>query len=79
MYDALHPQLMLLSGMTGEDGGHDWIYLFSSTGLLQESQLIGAIVHKVGALLVFLAIVWGGWVLRLQHARLNDPYGKDAN
>lgn len=23
MYDALHPQLMLISGMTGEEGGHD--------------------------------------------------------
>lgn len=32
MYDALHPQLMLLSGQVGEAGGHDWIYLFSSLG-----------------------------------------------
>jgi hypothetical protein len=46
MYDALHPQLMLLSGMTGEDGGHDWIFLFSSLGLLQKSQFIGALFTR---------------------------------
>ncbi|MES2951024.1 MAG: zinc ribbon domain-containing protein [Pseudomonadota bacterium] len=66
MYDSLHPQLMLLSGMTGEEGGHDWIYLFSSMGLLQKSQFIGGLVHKLGALTVLVAIVWGALVLRLQ-------------
>jgi hypothetical protein len=70
MYDALHPQLMLLSGMTGEEGGHDWIYLFSSLGLLEKAQVVGAVVHKLGALTVIVAIAWGGWVLRLQHTRL---------
>src|SRR5450755_2127444 len=40
MYDALHPQLMLLSGTTGEASGHDWIYLFSSMGVLNRAQLI---------------------------------------
>lgn len=67
MYDALQPQLMLLSGRTGEDGGHDWIYLFSSMGLLPKAQLIGALCHKAGALIVLLALGWGGWLLRRQH------------
>ena len=67
MYDALHPQLMLLSGRTGEEGGHDWIYLFSSMGLLPKSQIIGALCHKLGALTVLIAIGWGVRVLRLQH------------
>jgi hypothetical protein len=70
MYDALHPQLMLLSGTTGEDGGHDWIYLFSSVGLLGKAQFIGGFTHKIGALTVLVSIAWGGWVLRLQHGRL---------
>jgi hypothetical protein len=70
MYDALHPQLMLLSGMTGEDGGHDWIFLFSSLGLLQKSQFIGALVHKIGALMVVIALSWGTWVLLLQYRRM---------
>ena len=54
MYDALEPQLTLLSGMTGEAGGHDWIYLFNSLGLLKRAQRIGAVVH----------------LLRLQYRRL---------
>ena len=70
MYDALHPQLMLLSGNTGEAGGHDWIYLFNSMGLLSRAQLIGGLTHKLGALAVLLALGWAGWVLRLQYPRL---------
>ena len=71
MYDALHPQLMLLSGTTGEEGGHDWIFLFSSVGLLAKSQLIGGLVHKLGALVILVALVWGALVLRLQFARID--------
>jgi hypothetical protein len=70
VYDALHPQLMLLSGTTGEEGGHDWIYLLSSMGLLPKAQLLGGLVHKLGALVVLLALGWGAWVLRRQYARV---------
>jgi hypothetical protein len=69
VYDALHPQLMLLSGMTGEEGGHDWIYLLTSLGLLPKAQIIGAVVHKLGALVVILSLAWGAWVLRVQHQK----------
>ncbi|NVO06661.1 MAG: zinc ribbon domain-containing protein [Rhodoferax sp.] len=65
LYDALHPQLMLLSGATGEDGGHDWIYLLSSLGLLEKSQALGALVHHLGAGVVLLALGWGAWLLWL--------------
>lgn len=61
MYDSLHPQLMLLSRMSGEQGGHYWIYLFSSLGLLQKSQFFGGLVHKLGALTVIAAIGWGAF------------------
>lgn len=72
MYDALQPQLMLLSGTTGEDGGHDWIYLFTSMGLLPKAQLIGGLTHKAGALAVVLSLAWGAWLLRRQYPRLAD-------
>ena len=49
MFDALDPQLMLLSGNTGEAGGHDWIYLFNSLGLLPRAPLISALTQKLGA------------------------------
>jgi len=70
MYDALHPQLMLLSGTTGEEGGHDWIFLFSSLGWLAKSQFIGLLTHKLGALVLIASVAWAAWILRLQHANL---------
>ena len=63
MYDALEPQLMLLSGSIGEDGGHDWIYLFESLGLRPRAQTIGALTHKLGALVLLLALGWAGTLL----------------
>lgn len=71
MYDALHPQLTLLSGQTGEEGGHDWIELFGNWGLLPRAQAIGLATHKLGALVMLAALAWAGWVLRLQHTRLD--------
>jgi hypothetical protein len=77
MFDALHPQLMLLSGSTGEDGGHDWIYLFSSMGLLSKAQVIGSVTHKLGALVTMLALAWGAWLLRRQYPRLDGHVMRD--
>ena len=70
MYDALEPQLTLLGGGVGEEGGHDWIYLFESMGLLQRAPLIGALTHKLGALVILLALAWAAWVLALQRRRI---------
>jgi len=70
VYDALDPQLMLLSGTTGEEGGHDWIYLLKATGLLKQAHGIGWFVHKLGAALVLLSLAWGGFILWQQHKRL---------
>ena len=72
IFDALVPQLTLLSGGTGEEGGHDWIYLLSSLGWLPKAQLLGGLVHKLGALVVLLALAWAAWVLLLQHRRVAD-------
>ena len=69
MFDALHPQLTLLSGTTGEAGGHDWVFLFSSVGWLEQSQRLGAITHKLGALTATIALGWAIWLLQQQYAR----------
>ena len=69
VYDALDPQLMLLSGATGEAGGHDWIYLLSSLGWLHQAQRLGGVLRVLGAAIVLLAIGWAAWVLTLQRAR----------
>ena len=70
IYDALHPQLILLTGTTGEDGPHDWIYLFNRLGGLQHSQRYGRAVQIFGILTASLAwawaalVVWLAWQMR---------------
>ena len=72
VYDALEPQLMLLSGSTGEAGGHDWIYLLESVGLLRRAHGLGAIVHAAGTLVVIAAIGWAVCVLKHESVRHRD-------
>jgi len=72
VYDAKVPQLMLLGGRTGEDGGHDWIHLLSTLGLLERSQGIGWFLHKLGAIVVLLALAWAAWLLWQQRSRLGE-------
>ncbi len=69
-YDALYPQLMLLGGHTGEEGGHDWIFLLRSTHLLGRAQGIGWIIHKLGVAVLLLSFYWAGWVLWQQRKTL---------
>lgn len=69
LYDALHPQLTLLGGGTGEDGGHDFIYLLDSVGLRRRSQPLGLLMHKLGAMIMLLALGWAGRLLVLQGRR----------
>ncbi|HMN76661.1 MAG TPA: hypothetical protein PKC97_11390 [Burkholderiaceae bacterium] len=72
MYDARDPQLMLLTGTTGENGPHDWIYLFSSLGWLSKAQAIGTATHRLGAVVVLLAMAWAASVLWLQWRAAGD-------
>ena len=68
VFDALQPQLVLLNGSTGEDGGHDWIYLLSSLHLLPRAQGLGMLVHTLGTGVVLGALAWAGWELKRQRA-----------
>lgn len=70
VYDAKEPYLVLLGGHTGETGGHDWIYLLSHLGLREASQSLGWWVHKLGALVVFTSLAWGGLLLWRQKQRV---------
>ncbi len=72
VYDAKEPYLVLLGGHTGEEGGHDWIYLLSNLGLRDYSQTLGWLTHKLGAIMVLTAISWGGWLLWQQKSRLAE-------
>ncbi|MGC2165109.1 MAG: hypothetical protein WA632_03735 [Gallionella sp.] len=63
IYDALHPQLTLVGGGTGETRPHDWIYLLSTMGQLRNAQFWGGAAHACGGLLMIGALTWAGVVL----------------
>lgn len=72
-YDALHPQLMLLGGRTGDDGGpHDWIYLLSEMGLLRRAHGIAYLFYFAGVVTILTSLAWGAWLLKRQHSRLQS-------
>jgi hypothetical protein len=70
IYDAREPQLIMLSGHTGEDGPHDWIYLLETFGRLQQSQGYGAFVHTLGLLVMLLGLAWSAHTLWRWHRHL---------
>jgi hypothetical protein len=61
VWDALHPQLILTSGTTGENGSHDWVYLLGETGQLLRAHGWGTFVHHLGVLVMAAGIAWAGW------------------
>jgi hypothetical protein len=63
IYDARHPRLILLGGHTGEEGPHDWVYLLTTLGNLQNSQRLGAFAHALGGILMFVSLCWALAVL----------------
>jgi hypothetical protein len=73
MYDAFDPQLVLLGGLTGaESDAHDWQNIFGDLGLLRRARGIGLFFGWVGKAMMFAALAWAAWVLKLQRARLSD-------
>lgn len=69
VYDAQAPQLTLLSGAVGGES-HDFIWLLSRLDLLHRAQVLGLLVHALGAVLLLLAMGWGGALLWRQRERL---------
>ena len=67
VYDALQPQLILLGGRTGEDGPHDWIYLFETLGGLHYAHGWGRAVQVAGILVSFGAALWAALALWHTH------------
>ncbi len=59
VWDALHPQLMLLNGHTGEAGGHDWIYLLDHFGARPRAHRWGRVCHHLGVLTMLAGLAWG--------------------
>ena len=47
----------------GGEGQHDWEYILSTLGLLNQDKAIGGLVRLLGAAVGFIALGWGAWVL----------------
>jgi len=69
VYDAAHPQLILLTGRTGDEGAHDFIDVLGDLGLLHRAQPIGRGVHGFGVAMLLAALGWGAYILWLQYRR----------
>lgn len=69
MDDARAGQLPLLGGVTGSEveNYHDWEVILTRLGWLQHDHLIARISFAFGTILMLLALVWGGYVLRRQY------------
>jgi hypothetical protein len=72
IYDALHLQLIMLGGHTGEDGPHDWIYLLSTFGQIHNAQHWGILVHGLGSISAIAALVWAAAVIWRQRKKLDQ-------
>ncbi len=71
--DARAGRLPLLGGNFGHSspyGFHDWNFLLNETGLLHLDLTLGRVSHRIGALLMLLAAVWGALLLWRQLVRL---------
>ncbi len=78
-YDALHPQLVLLGGGTGEEGGHDWVEMLGDLRLLSRAHGVGHLLHWTGALLLALANGWGALLLVRQWRNRTSGAVRDSS
>lgn len=72
IYDAGAPQLMLLTGTTGADGPHDWIYLLQAFNRIAHAQAWGRNAHALGIAVAVLAVAWAIAMLWRQKRRLAE-------
>jgi hypothetical protein len=70
--DARAGQLMLIGGVTGSEveDYHDWEVMLGKLGWLSYDHLIARLLYFCGALLILLALIWGGFLVWRQMQRL---------
>jgi hypothetical protein len=69
--DARAGRLMLLGGVTGREveDYHDWEVILRDLGWLRHDHAIARLAHGLGAVLILLSFVWGGYILYRQFRR----------
>jgi hypothetical protein len=76
--DARALDLVLLGGVTGKDveDYHDWEYILRTLGWLQYDHTLAHAAYILGSLLMIVAFIWGGYMLRLQLKSFQRPDSK---
>jgi len=72
--DARAGVLPLLGGNTGRNspyGFHDWEYILNELGYLRYDHLVAGIAHKMGIVLMVIALLWAGYLLFRQYKNLD--------
>ena len=67
--DARALTLPLVGGNTGQTspyGFHDWEYILKESGLIRYDQVIATFFHRCGAVVMIIAMIWGGYILYRQ-------------
>lgn len=64
--DAQRQEMWLLGGVQGKDmpGIHDWNNILNQLGLLKYEHVIAVMVSWLAIILMLLAFLWGGVLLR---------------
>jgi hypothetical protein len=70
VWDALDPQLVLLGGGTGAEGGHDWVYLLDRMHVRSHAHGWGATIHFLGVVSMIAGLAWGARSVRKSAPRL---------
>jgi hypothetical protein len=70
VYDAQNPKLMLISGATGKDSFHDWVFLLDKFDWVRLSKPMGMATYSFGLALMSAALLWCGYLLFLQYKNL---------
>jgi hypothetical protein len=78
VYDAFDPQIVLLNGATGEEGGHDWIYILRVLGILQHARALGGVVYMLGILTLLASATWATALLHKQQHILKESRTNQA-
>lgn len=75
--DARAGQLMLLGGVRGSEveGYHDWERILGELGWLAYDRALARAAWGIGAALIVLALVWGGFLLVRQFQRRERTVG----
>ena len=71
--DARAGQLPLLGGNFGHSspyGFHDWEFILTESGFLQYDHLLAKTAFTIGALIILLSLIWGGFLMFKQYLQI---------